>query len=63
MQEDFLHYIWKHKAFDSYLLKTTKGETVSIINLGRYDYNANHSFFEAAKQRLLPKRKLVFFGD
>ena len=30
MQEDFLHYIWKHKAFSSIALKTTKGEDSTV---------------------------------
>lgn len=47
MQEDFLHYIWKHKAFDSLLLKTTKDETISIANLGQHNYNAGPDFFNA----------------
>ncbi|MFK7834029.1 MAG: DUF2851 family protein [Winogradskyella sp.] len=47
MQEDFLHYIWKHKAFDSSKLKTTKDETVSIINLGQHNHNAGPDFFNA----------------
>ena len=47
MQEDFLHYIWKHKAFDSLLLKTTKDETISISNLGQHNHNAGPDFFNA----------------
>ena len=47
MQEDFLHYIWKHKAFDSSLLKTTKGETISITNLGQHNFNAGPDFFNS----------------
>lgn len=47
MQEDFLHYIWKHKAFDSSLLKTTKDEIISIFNLGQHNHNAGPDFFNA----------------
>jgi len=47
MQEDFLHYIWKHKAFDSSMLKTTKDETISIANLGQHNHNAGPDFFNA----------------
>ena len=47
MQEDFLHYIWKHKAFDSTLLKTTKGEAIRISNLGQHNHNSGPDFFNS----------------
>jgi len=47
MQEDFLHYIWKHKSFDTSLLKTTKGESIAIANLGQHNHNAGPDFFNA----------------
>jgi hypothetical protein len=47
MQEDFLHYIWKHKAFSSIALKTTKGEDVVVKNLGQHNHNAGPDFFNA----------------
>ncbi|WP_179008544.1 DUF2851 family protein [Winogradskyella forsetii] len=47
MQEDFLHYIWKHKAFDSSHLKTTKGDLIRISNLGQHNHNAGPDFFNA----------------
>ncbi|MDN3493565.1 DUF2851 family protein [Winogradskyella bathintestinalis] len=47
MQEDFLHYIWKHKAFDSFSLKTTNGDLINIANLGRHNHNAGPDFFNA----------------
>ncbi|WP_400077675.1 DUF2851 family protein [Winogradskyella sp. R77965] len=47
MQEDFLHYIWKHKAFDAFNLKTTKGESVTISQLGQHNHNAGPDFFNA----------------
>lgn len=47
MQEDVLHYIWKHKAFDSALLKTTKGEDIDIVQLGQHNDNAGPDFFNA----------------
>ena len=40
MQEDFLHYIWKYKAFDSANLKTTDGQPVVIKHLGQYNFNS-----------------------
>jgi hypothetical protein len=47
MQEDFLHYIWKHKAFSTSALKTTKDEIVAISNLGQHNFNAGPDFFNA----------------
>ena len=47
MQEDFLHYIWKHKAFDTSELKTSKNEVVEIQQLGQHNLNAGPDFFNA----------------
>ncbi|MDC0007212.1 DUF2851 family protein [Winogradskyella sp.] len=47
MQEDFLHYIWKHKAFNTNNLKTTKGEVVKVSQLGLHNLNAGPDFFNA----------------
>ncbi|MEO1033732.1 MAG: DUF2851 family protein [Bacteroidota bacterium] len=47
MQEDFLHYVWKHKAFSTTSLKTTKGEAIAIIRLGQHNYNSGPDFFNA----------------
>ncbi len=45
MQEDFLHYIWKHKAFDTSNLKTTNDEAIAIKQLGQHNHNAGPDFF------------------
>lgn len=47
MQEDFLHYIWKYKAFDTSLLMTTSGEVIEISRLGQHNHNAGPDFFNA----------------
>ncbi|WP_282040610.1 DUF2851 family protein [Winogradskyella flava] len=47
MQEDFLHYVWKHRAFSTLVLNTTKDETIEINNLGQHNYNAGPDFFNA----------------
>lgn len=47
MQEDFLHYIWKHKAFNTSLLQTTNGEQVNILQFGQHNRNAGPDFFNA----------------
>lgn len=47
MQEDFLHYVWKHKAFSSILLKTASGESIVILKLGEHNHNSGPDFFNA----------------
>jgi len=47
MQEDFLHYVWKHKAFSSASLKTTRGESISVLKLGEHNHNSGPDFFNA----------------
>ena len=47
MQEDFLHYLWKHKKISTTDLKTTKGEKVTIANVGEHNHNAGPDFFNA----------------
>ena len=47
MQEDFLHYIWKHKKFEISNLKTTNNEMVSIISVGTHNQNTGPDFFNA----------------
>lgn len=47
MQEDFLHYLWKHKQIDVTNLKTTIGEDVSIVSVGQHNQNSGPDFFAA----------------
>jgi len=47
MQEDFLHYLWKYKKFESTNLQTTNGEALSIKSLGTHNHNAGPDFFNA----------------
>ncbi|MDB2462773.1 DUF2851 family protein [Algibacter sp.] len=47
MQEDFLHYIWKHKKFRIENLKTTSGEPILITSLGQHNFNSGPDFFNA----------------
>ncbi len=47
MQEDFLHYIWKHKKFDVTALKTSTNETVQIVSVGKHNFNSGPDFFNA----------------
>ena len=45
MQEDFLHYLWKLKKFETSNLQTTKGELVSVKHVGTHNHNAGPDFF------------------
>ncbi len=47
MKEDFLHYLWKFKKFNSLNLKTFNGEEITIINVGHYLELAGPDFFNA----------------
>ncbi len=47
MQEDFLHYVWKHKKFNSPSLKTTTGEVITLVNVGQHNLNSGPDFFNA----------------
>lgn len=47
MKEDFLHYLWKFKKFDTLNLKTFNGEEITIITVGQYLELAGPDFFNA----------------
>ena len=47
MKEDFLHYLWKFKKFDTLNLKTVNQEDVTIISTGNYLELAGPDFFNA----------------
>lgn len=47
MKEDFLHYLWKFKKFETLNLKTTQNEPVTIIKTGDYLESAGPDFFNA----------------
>lgn len=47
MKEDFLHYLWKFKKFDTLNLKTVNNEEITIVNVGQYLELAGPDFFNA----------------
>lgn len=47
MKESILHYVWQNKLFTSHNLKTTDGEQVEIIDVGRINTDAGPDFFNA----------------
>lgn len=47
MQEEFLQYVWENKLFDAENLKTTIGEQLEIINVGKRNTDSGPDFFNA----------------
>lgn len=47
MQEDFLHYLWKHKKLLKETLQTTDEQSVQIIRVGQHNHNAGPDFFNS----------------
>lgn len=47
MREDFLHYLWKFKKFDTSDLETSSNEQITIIHSGQYLQLAGPDFFNA----------------
>ena len=47
MREDFLHYLWKFKKFETLNLKTTQNEQITIIKTGDYLQLSGPDFFNA----------------
>jgi hypothetical protein len=47
MKESILHYVWQNKLFTAHNLFTTDGESVEIIDVGKYNTDAGPDFFNA----------------
>ena len=47
MKEDFLHYLWKFKKFDTLNLKTTQKEEIVFVKTGDYLELSGPDFFNA----------------
>ena len=47
MNEDFLHYIWKYRLFDSKVLSTAIGENIEIIKPGEHNTDGGPDFLNA----------------
>lgn len=50
MREDFLHYLWKFKKFDTLNLFDSNNESIQILNSGHYLQLAGPDFFNAQIQ-------------
>ena len=44
-KEDFLHYIWKYKLFDTSNLFTHNGIAITVLNFGLHNTDAGPDFF------------------
>ena len=47
MKEDFLHFLWRFKKFDTSNLHTTSNQPITILNAGDYLQLAGPDFFNA----------------
>lgn len=47
MTEDFLHYIWKFRLFNTAILKTSTGEELQILHPGTHNTNGGPDFLQA----------------
>lgn len=47
MTEEFLHYIWKYKQYDSTQLVTQAGEKIQVVKSGDHNTDAGPDFFNA----------------
>jgi len=50
MQEDFLHYLWKHKKFQTHTLQTTNKQPIVLSAVGEHNFNSGPDFFNAKLQ-------------
>lgn len=47
MKESILHYIWQQKLFTAHALRTTDGDTLEVIDVGKLNTDAGPDFFNA----------------
>jgi hypothetical protein len=47
MNENLLHYIWKHRLFTSPVLKSVSGENILVLKAGEHNHDAGPDFFNA----------------
>ncbi len=47
MHENFLHYLWRTRRFDTQNLVTTEGDTLEVLEFGEYNTNAGPDFLNA----------------
>ena len=47
MQEEFLHFIWRTRRFDTIGLSTTEGQVIQLLHPGEHNTDAGPDFFNA----------------
>lgn len=47
MKEDFLHFLWKYKLFNTLELKTTEGENLTVVKPGTHNFHSGPDFSNA----------------
>lgn len=47
MQEEFLHYVWKHQKLNLNQLYTSSGERIELVSPGQHNFDAGPDFFNA----------------
>ena len=47
MKESILHYVWQNRLFHTIDLQTSDGESIEIIDVGKYNTDAGPDFFNA----------------
>ena len=47
MQENFLHYVWQFRKFNTAELKTTTGESIILLGNGQHNLNGGPDFLNA----------------
>jgi len=47
MKEEFLHYVWKHKLFNTSKLRTTNHISLTILNFGFHNHNSGPDFLNS----------------
>ena len=47
MKEEFLHYVWQHKLFNTTSLKTCKNEDLEVLKSGIINYNSGPDFLNS----------------
>lgn len=47
MKEEFLHYVWKNKLYDSLNLKTVNQDSLVVLNSGHHNHNEGPDFLNS----------------
>ncbi len=47
MQEEFLHYVWKHQKLNLNQLYTSSGERIDLVSPGRQNFESGPDFIDA----------------